>query len=83
MRRSPQVRPAPRQARLHAANTRPLLALDTFDGPSQRDRDGRSFGIESTADVLLTKPPTRKSGAFGVYEICRKNKEPTSGLENR
>src|SRR5215213_7593000 len=81
LRRSPQVRPAPRQARLHAANTRPLLALDTFDGPSQRDRDGRSFGIESTADVLLTKPPARTSVAFRFCVFCRKEREPTSGLE--
>jgi len=37
--------------------------------------------IESTADALLTKPPTRSSGAFPFYGFCRKNKEPTSGLE--
>src|SRR5215213_3390079 len=42
---------------------------------------GRGFGIESTADVLLTKLTTRTSSAFRFYGICRKNKEPTSGLE--
>jgi hypothetical protein len=42
---------------------------------------GRGFGIESTADVLLTKPPTRTSGASYFHEICRENEEPTSGLE--
>jgi hypothetical protein len=41
----------------------------------------RGFGIESTADVLLTKRSTRTSSAFRFYGICRKNKEPTSGLE--
>src|SRR5215217_9744585 len=43
--------------------------------------DGRGFGIESTAYVLLTKPSTRTSCASRFYGICRKNKEPTSGLE--
>jgi hypothetical protein len=33
---------------------------------------GRGFGIESTADVLLTKPSTRTSSAFRFYGICRK-----------
>src|SRR5215208_3552737 len=42
---------------------------------------GGGFGIESSADVLLTKPSTRKSCASRYYGICRKNKEPTSGLE--
>jgi hypothetical protein len=39
-----------------------------------------SFG-EVTADVLLTKPLTRISGAFHFYRICREKREPTSGLE--
>src|SRR5918998_4781630 len=39
-----------------------------------------AFG-KSTADVLLTKPLTRTSSAFPFYGICRKNREPTSGLE--
>src|SRR5215210_5496405 len=36
---------------------------------------------ESTADVLRTKPPTFVSGAFRFYGICRRKREPTSGLE--
>ena len=40
-----------------------------------------SFGVESTADVLLTKCPTRTSGALRFYRICRQKREPTSGLE--
>jgi hypothetical protein len=59
-------------ARRHASGfTRTFVALT----------DGRGFGIESTADVLLTKPSTRTSCASHFYGICRKNKEPTSGLE--
>src|SRR5215204_4294737 len=42
---------------------------------------GRGFGIESTADVLLTKPSILVSGTFHFYGICRQNMEPTSGLE--
>ena len=42
---------------------------------------GRGFGIESTADVLLTKPSTRTSWASRFYRFCRKIREPTSGLE--
>src|SRR5688500_12800930 len=42
---------------------------------------GRHFGIESTAYVLLTKPPILVSGTFHFYRICRKKREPTSGLE--
>ena len=41
----------------------------------------RRFGLESTADVLLTKPSTRTSWASRFYWFCRKNREPTSGLE--
>ena len=36
---------------------------------------------KSTADVLLTKPPTRASGNFYFCAFCRKKGEPTSGLE--
>jgi hypothetical protein len=39
------------------------------------------YPLESTADVLLTKPPMLVSRAFPFYGFCRKNKEPTSGLE--
>jgi hypothetical protein len=39
------------------------------------------YPLESTADVLLTKPPMFVSGAFPFYEFCRQNMEPTSGLE--
>src|SRR5215204_215613 len=46
-----------------------------------RQRRGRSFGIESTADALLTKPSTLTSWFSRFYWICRKIKEPTSGLE--
>jgi hypothetical protein len=42
---------------------------------------GRSFGIEATADVLLTKSPMFWSEAFCFYGFCRKEREPTSGLE--
>jgi hypothetical protein len=42
---------------------------------------GRGFGLESTADVLLTKPSIRTSWASPFYGFCRKNREPTSGLE--
>ena len=42
---------------------------------------GRGFGIESTADVLLAKPPTRTSGASYFHGICREKGETTSGLE--
>ena len=35
----------------------------------------------ATADVLLTKPPTRTADTFPFYGFCRKNKEPTSRLE--
>jgi hypothetical protein len=35
----------------------------------------------STADVLLTKPSARTSGASRFYGFCRKIREPTSGLE--
>src|SRR5215211_5219996 len=46
-----------------------------------RQRRGRSFGIESTADALLTKPSTLTSWFSRFYGFCRKIKEPTSGLE--
>jgi tetratricopeptide repeat protein len=36
---------------------------------------------KSTADVLLTKLPIPTSGASCFCGFCRKNKEPTSGLE--
>ena len=36
-------------------------------------REGRGFGIESTADVLLTSPSTRTSCASRFYGFCRKN----------
>jgi hypothetical protein len=36
---------------------------------------------ESTADALLTKPPTRASRAFSFCRFCRQKREPTSGLE--
>jgi curved DNA-binding protein CbpA len=42
---------------------------------------GGGFGIESTAAVLLTKTLTRTSWASRFYGFCRKNREPTSGLE--
>jgi hypothetical protein len=42
---------------------------------------GRGFGLESTADVLLTKPSIRTSWASPFYGFCRKNREPRSGLE--
>src|SRR5215212_6900690 len=34
---------------------------------------GRSFGIESAADVLLTKPSTRTSCGSHFYGFCRQN----------
>src|SRR5215208_7738614 len=34
-----------------------------------------------SADVLLTKPSARTSGASRFYGFCRKIREPTSGLE--
>jgi len=37
----------------------------------------------STADVLLTRPPTRTSDAFRFYSFCRKKRGPTCGLKNR
>src|SRR5215203_5251428 len=36
---------------------------------------------EATADILLTKPPTRRLVALGFCRICRQKREPTSGLE--
>ena len=36
---------------------------------------------EATADVLLTKRPTRRLVAFGFCWFCRQKGEPTSGLE--
>ncbi len=39
------------------------------------------YPLESTADVLLTMPPTRTSRTFCFCVFCRQNKEPTSGLE--
>jgi hypothetical protein len=36
---------------------------------------------KSTADVLLTMPPTPTSAGFLFYRFCRQNREPTSGLE--
>ena len=76
-----QVRPAPSRSRLHTANPQPLLALDAQHGKAHRRRYGRGLGIESIAYVLLTKPPTQRSGAFRFYGICRQKREPTSGLE--
>jgi hypothetical protein len=65
-RHAPQVRPAPRRPRRRTGDARPQLSLDALYGPQHRRRYGRGFGIESTADVLLTRSPTPKSGAF-VY----------------
>src|SRR5215216_4716117 len=42
---------------------------------------GRSYGIESTVYVLLTKPSTRTSWFSRFYGFCRQKREPTSGLE--
>ena len=42
---------------------------------------GRGVGLVSTADVLLTKRPTLRLGAFRFYGICRQERGPTSGLE--
>src|SRR5215216_2259732 len=43
---------------------------------------GRGFGIEFTADVLLTKPLTRISWVSRFYRICRK-KESRQADSNR
>jgi hypothetical protein len=48
---------------------------------ARRRGHGRGFGINSTADVLLTKSPMFVSETFHFYGICRENREPTSGLE--
>ncbi len=42
---------------------------------------GRPSDLMIWDSLLLTKLPTRTSGAFRFCEFCRKNKEPTSGLE--
>jgi hypothetical protein len=63
------------------------LTLDRYShwipvhGKARRQQHGRGVGIESTADVLLTKPPTRTSRAFPFCGVCRQKREPTSGLE--
>jgi hypothetical protein len=36
-----------------------------------RQCKGGGFGIESTADVLLTKPSMFLSGTFHFYRFCR------------
>ncbi len=56
----------------------PLHPATTCSTPMPRRR---RFGIESTAYVLLTKPSTRTSWECRFYRFCRKNEEPTSGLE--
>src|SRR5215212_1540702 len=62
--RPPETGPAYSVTRLDNHDPRPLLALDTQHGKARRRWHGRSFGIESTADVLLTKPLARTSGLF-------------------
>jgi hypothetical protein len=52
----------------------------TSMGRHAADSMDQAFG-NSTADVLLTKPSMSVSGTFHFYGFCRKNKEPTSGLE--
>src|SRR5215211_9550757 len=42
---------------------------------------GRGFGIESTADVLLTKASICTSWPSRFYGFCRQKRESTSGLE--
>src|SRR4028118_7642 len=42
---------------------------------------GRLSDLMIWDSLLLTKLPTRTSGAFRFCAFCRKNKEPTSGLE--
>jgi hypothetical protein len=56
----------------------PLHPATTCSTPMPRRR---RFGIESTAYLLLTKPSTRTSWECRFYRFCRKNREPTSGLE--
>jgi hypothetical protein len=53
---------APAAELQHNHDLRPLLALDAIDGKAHRERDGRSPGIESTAALLLPKPPISMSG---------------------
>ena len=80
-RRSPEVGPAPPWARLDNHDPRSLFALDPQHGKARRRRHGRDLGLKSTADLLLTKPPMSVSGALTFYGFCRRNEEPTSGLE--
>ncbi len=63
-------------ARAYAGAT--CRALQTF--VARRCKGHEAFG-KSTADVLLTKPPIRRSRVFRFYGICRQKREPTSGLE--
>jgi hypothetical protein len=79
-RRTPETRTASARARLDNHDPRPLLALDTLRGKARRRRHGRVLELESTADVLLTKPPMFVSGALPFYWFCRQKGEPTSGL---
>jgi hypothetical protein len=82
---------APAEPRAHIAqtlNARARLrlyatcrALQTL--VARRCKGHEAFGLESTADVVLTTPPTQPSWALRFYGICRQKREPTSGLKNR
>jgi hypothetical protein len=83
LRTSNQVRRGGGKRSEHLKCPRPF-SVPGFTGgecPPEPIELSRDFGIASTADVLLKKPPTRTSGTFYFCKFCRKNREPTSGLE--
>jgi hypothetical protein len=73
----PETGPASSGARQHNHGPRPLLALDSQHGKSRRQQHGRGVGIESTVD----KASDKNIGGFPFCGVCRKTREPTSGLE--
>src|SRR5829696_5945754 len=79
-RRPPEIGSARSRPRQHNHDPRSLLALDSHHGKARRRRHGRGFGLV-TAALLLPSPWYSRYGFLVFYGICRKNKEPTSGLE--
>jgi hypothetical protein len=73
----------PKLVHHHLGHASITMTLDRYSRwiPSMRRHAANSLDEGLAKSLLLTKPPTPTSRALRFCGVCRKNREPTSGLE--
>jgi hypothetical protein len=73
----------PKLVHHHLGHASITMTLDRYSRwiPSMRRHAAKSLDEALAKSLLLAKPPTPTSRALRFCGVCRKNREPTSGLE--